>query len=168
MNERNVLIHMIGVIISISAIFQSYKNDWSWIIFTPLIIILISIFVELNKEKISIITLAVGTLAIPYFAEQNCMDDLYPLFVFFISFIAPIMVYWLVLLSSTIDYHPKGLFLSASYIGVTITIFYSLILIFNISNYILSEENAGPQALVLIGAALLAMIPYHIWLTYKD
>ena len=168
MNERSMLIHMIGVIISISAVIQSYKNDWSLIIFAPIFLLLISIFVELDKENISIIILAGGTLAVPYFAEQTSMDDFYPLFVFFISFIAPIMVYWLVLLSPTINFNAKGLFLSASYMGLTITIFYTLIFVFNINDYILSEENAGPQALVLIGSALLAMIPYNMWLTYKD
>jgi len=168
MKERNVLIHMLGVIISISAILQSYENDWTVIIFAPVILFLISLFIELKKENISIIILAGGTLVIPYFAEQNYMSDFYPLFIFIITFVAPLMIYWIVILSPAVDFNPKGLFLSASYLGLSVTIFYSLIFIFNISDYVLSEENRGPQALVLIGSALLASIPYHLWLTFKD
>ena len=168
MKERNVLIHMLGGILAVSAIMQSF-NNYSLVIFAaPILLASISVFVELEKEKFSVIILTAGTLSIPYFAVQNNMTDFYPLFIFIITFVTPLMIYWIVLLSPTVYFSPKGLFLSASYLGLSITVFYSIIFIFNISDYILAEENTGPQALVLIGSALLAMIPYHVWLTFKD
>ncbi|MFW5927857.1 MAG: hypothetical protein ACOCSL_01545 [Thermoplasmatota archaeon] len=168
MKERNVLIHMLSVILAVSALMQSFDNPSLVLYAAPILVILISVFVELEKENISILLLAGGTLSIPYFAVQDNMTDFYPLFIFLVTFIAPLMIYWIVLLSPTVYFSAKGLFLSASYLGISITVFYLIIFIFNISDYILAEENTGPQALVLIGSALLAMIPYHIWLTFKD
>ncbi len=168
MNERNVLIHMLGAILAVSSVFRYFDKTKLIFLTAPILLVFISVFVELEKERYSVILLAVGTLSIPYFAVQNNMTDFYPLFIFIITFVTPLMIYWIVLLSPTVYFNPKGLFLSASYLGLSITIFYSIIFIFNISDYILAEENSGPQALVFIGSALLAMIPYHVWLTFKD
>ncbi|MFP4050575.1 MAG: hypothetical protein ACLFVB_02410 [Thermoplasmata archaeon] len=168
MKERNVLIHMLGVILAVSALMQSFDNPSLVLYAAPILVILISVFVELEKESISILLLAGWTLSIPFFATQNNMTDFYPLFIFIITFIAPLIIYWIVLLSPTVYFSAKGLFLSASYVGFSVILFYLIIFISNINNYILAEENTGPQALVLIGSALLAMIPYHVWLTFKD
>jgi len=166
MNERNVLIHLLGIILSISAILHSFDNYWTVLIIIPYIIV--SISVELEFEKISIISLVAGTLITPFFINPNFMVDFIPITIFIITFIIPVIVYWILVLSPTINFNRKGIFLTASYFGLSIIMFYSVIFIFNISDYILAEENAGPQALVLISSALLAMIPYHIWLTFKD
>ncbi|MFW6196691.1 MAG: hypothetical protein ACOC5D_05075 [Thermoplasmatota archaeon] len=168
MKERNVLIHMLGAILAVSSVIQYFDNTSFVILAAPILLIMISLFVELEKERLSIIILAIGTLSISYFAVQDNMTDFYPLFIFLVTFIAPLIIYWIVLLSPTVYFSAKGLFLSASYLGLSVTVFYSIIFIFNISDYILAEENTGPQALVLIGSALLAMIPYHVWLTFKD
>lgn len=168
MKERNMLIHMLGVILSVSAIFQSLDNLSMTLFAAPILLATISILVEFEREKLSILILAGGTLMTPYFTDQNYMTDFYPLFIFIVTFVAPLIIYWIVLLSPTVYFNPKGLFLSASFVGLSVTLFYSIAFLFEINDYLLAEENAGPQALVLIGSALLAMIPYHIWLTFKD
>ncbi len=166
MNERNILIHLLGIILSISAILHSFDNYWTVIIVIPYIIV--SISVKLNLEKISVIPLTAGTLIIPFFISPNSMNDFIPITIFIITFITPLMIYWILVLTPTINFNQKGIFLTASYFCLSIIVFYSMTSIFNITDYILAEENSGPQALVLIGSALIAMIPYHIWLTFKD
>ena len=166
MSERSILVHLIGAILAVSAIIHSYEGYTSFLLLLPFI--LISVSVELKEDKYSMMILAGASLILPYFFDQNYMTDYFSIAIFITTFIAPFIIYWIVILSTTINLNSKGLLLSASYFGLSISLFYSIIFLLNISDFILAEENGGPQALVLIGSILLAMIPFHIWLSFKD
>lgn len=163
MKTRNIIIHFLGGLIVLSSVYHSEHNFLSLILIAP--ISLSSLGIHLDKPELYLSGLVATSLIGPLLLAQHGMEDIVTLTIFVFTFLLPLLIYWGVVLSEKISFDLLAALTAAFYILACLLLFYFLIFMTNVNEYLLSIGNKAPQTLVLIASALIVYIPIHA-LTY--
>ncbi len=160
-SSKDPMIHLLGVLIVVSTFYHS--NDYhSLLVSVPIFLTSFSFYKSIEWLKIP--ALCATTLYAPFTMTTGGMDEFFSLLVFSVSFLIPVVIYWVLVLGSELHLHinSKGVVFAVSYLVFTVLFFYLIPFILGISEFFLSAENRGAQALLLIGFGLVLVLPYQI------
>ncbi len=160
-SSKDPTIHLLGVLIVVSTFYHS--NDYhSLLVSVPIFLTSLSVYKDIDWLKMP--ALCVATLYAPFTMTTGGMGEFFNLIIFSASFLIPVVIYWVMVLGSELHIHinRKGVILAVSYLVFTIFLFYLIPLFLGISEFFLSPENRGAQALLLIGFGLALVLPYQI------
>lgn len=165
--SKNLPVHVFGALIIISVFYHS-TSIFSLLVSIP--VLLISYSVEQEIEWLSLLSLSMGTLYIPFFVSFGSMNEVLFFLAFLITFLLPLSIYWILVLSTEIDFEIgwKGLGFMISYPISIVLVFYLLSFSPRLADYLFSPEYKGPQAIILVGLGLLLIIPYNSFFDVKN
>lgn len=165
MKPREIQMNLIAGILIVSLLYHT--GDYlALIVAIPLAFV--SIGVNLDKGWVKILGLIASTISAILLIQTYSMSDLYVLSIFIFTFIAPLNVYWYVVLSPRSSFDTISGAKGVSYMILVLAIFYATIFVLNIDSYLLSIGNLAPQALLLTALTAILFIPYHILSEKKD
>ncbi len=167
MNSREMLVHSLGTVLFISAVFHSQFEVWSSVLILPLISV--SIAVHLNEDNTALLLTGLFTLLLPFFFPISHMGDLVPLSIFTITLVIPLVTYWTVVLAPSPEMiEIRKMAVAAAYYFTVVISFYLLLFLLNIEGYLLAEGNQGVQAIALSAVVIAGVIPYYLALTLRS
>jgi len=157
---RKELTHILGGFLIISSFYHSDMGLLPLLTIIP--IVLVSLGVERENYLLQYSGLIAMTLLSSYFIKHTGLGNIFNLIQFITSFVFPLVVYWMVVLSIDLHFDLKASMVGASYFSVTVITFYIFIRSLSVSEYLLSAENPGPMALAFSAVTIMVLIPFYI------
>lgn len=153
-------IYLFGILIGLSDLYHSNGELISLIVFVPITVI--SVGTYLDRESIKIGGLITATIAFVYFIPTISLKDTTSLSIYILTFVLPLIVYWSLILAVLPTFELKASTFAVSYFLLVLILFFALVFVLNVNEYLLAAGNEAPQALVLSASALIVFIPYHL------
>ncbi len=156
MKTRAFMIDVLGSLLFLSVIYHSRGGNLPLIV-VPFIII-VSIGEHFEHEHLKLSGLVIFSLLIPYTVKTGNMDEAVPIILFVFTLALPLIYYWRSVLSPITGLEPWATSASVVYFGSVFVIFYLLIILLGVDEYLLNVTNLAPQSLVLIASSILAFV----------
>ncbi len=165
MNTRDAMIHALGAAIVLSVLYHSREGYLALVVILP--VVMVSLGQRIENKGIQIAGLGIVSLFVPYLISSYSMGELFPLIIFIITLVIPLVAYWGLTLSCTTVPEPVSAVNSAIYTVIVLLTFYIFTFTFDVGEYILDTGNMAPQALMLTAFSLLVLIPYYIYVELR-
>ncbi len=160
MKKGKLLVHILGLFLFI--VFLSINRDTLLVSLAMISLLSVSVSQHLEKTNLSLPGISFISLLLPFCIPTITLGDLYILFYYLLIVAFPLVMYWYVVLAER-SYFDKMAFPTAvSYFALVLIVFYLMLAITGIQDYIFGYENQGPQALLLSGCAVLVFLAYGI------
>lgn len=156
---RGKYIHFMGALVVLSVIYNSYSDIISLLVVIPVFITSAGVWEKVEEVKIG--GLVGTTLFISYLVEPSSMNDIWTLLTYIISTVLPILAYWMIVLKVDLFFDLKASIAASTYFVSTMVLFYSILILTEVDEYLLEAGNNAPQSLVLTAVVLLLFIPFN-------
>ncbi len=165
MKGRDAVIDALGAAIVLSVLYHSREGTLALVVILP--VVMVSLGRRMEDKRIQLVGLGAVSLLVPYFVSSHSMGELFPLIIFIITLVTPLVAYWGLTLSCVVVPEPVATIGSIVYTIMVLLTFYIFTLFFRIGEYILDPGNMAPQALMLIALSLLVLMPYYIYVELR-
>ncbi len=168
MKEREGLTYILGSSLAVTIIYFSVASPQVLIPIAALALVSIGVWIE--GDTVKLISIIMMTLSTPFLFQRFRMSSFQDLAFYSLIFVPQLVLYWALVLfpPEVLHVDKKGLLVSASYVVASIGLFYGLLFVFQVQDFILREEYPGPQALVLLASTLILTVVYRLGIGWFD